>query len=76
MAKNYVGKGWGKKFDNGGMVVSISIDANKLEGLPRDQYGNIHLVVGQRKEPDEKSKADWHVSEDEYWTKKIGGETF
>ncbi len=74
MAKNYVGKGWGKKFDNGGMVVSISIKAADVFSLPQDEHGNIHLSVGQRKEPDEKSKADWNVTEDEYWTKKIRGE--
>ena len=74
MSKNYVGKGWAKKFDNGGMNISLSLDMAKLAELPKDKWGNVRVVASPRKEPDEKSRADWYVTEDEYHTQKLIGE--
>jgi len=71
---NYIGKGWSKKFDNGGTVVNLSINFEKLSALPKDKYGNVRIVAGTLREPDEKSKADYYVAEDEFQTKKLSGD--
>jgi len=64
--KTYVGKGWQKTFKNGRSVINISINRDALNGLEPDQYGNISLVVGGRKEVDAKSKATHWVAIDDY----------
>jgi hypothetical protein len=68
--KFYCGKGWSKTFDNGGTNISVSVELDKVMELPVDQYGNVHLVVGQRKEVDPKSKASHWVAKDDYWYSK------
>jgi hypothetical protein len=57
------------------MNVNLSLNMEKLSKLPRDKYGNVRLTAGASKEPDEKSKADWWIAEDEYQSKKLGGES-
>jgi hypothetical protein len=71
--KRYVGKGWSKTFSNGGSVVNISVKLADLNGLTADKYGDVHLVVGDRKAPDEKTKATHWVAVDEYRHKEGGG---
>lgn len=75
MAKGqFVGTGWLKEFDNGGRVVNLSIKKADIEQMPADQYGNVFLVVGKRKEQDPKSKATHWVAVDEYRMQKIKDE--
>ena len=69
--KQYVGKGWLKEFQNGGHVLNISIKVGELP-LP-DEYGNVNLTVGKRREPDEKTKATHWVAIDTYRRKKEEG---
>jgi deferrochelatase/peroxidase EfeB len=64
--KIYVGKGWIKKFDNGGTVINVKLNLAELNKLTPNQYGDIALVVGERKQPDEKTKATHHVTVDTY----------
>jgi hypothetical protein len=64
--KRYVGKGWLKTFSNGGAVVNISISKKDVTALEADKYGQVHLVVQERRAPDEKSKATHSVSVDDY----------
>lgn len=64
--KNYVGRGWIKTFQNGGSVINISLKMADLEKLTPNQYGDIKLVVAQRREPDAKTKATHSVYEDTY----------
>jgi len=73
MSKQYVGSGWQKTFDNGGSVVNISVKKEDVQNLTADQYGNVYLVVGERKEPDAKSKATHWVAVDSYRHKDEGG---
>lgn len=56
--ENYVGIGWQNDYG-----VNISINVEKLNQLPKDNYGNVKLFVGKRKEVDEKSKATHWVKE-------------
>jgi len=64
--KVYVGKGWKKEFANGGYVINMSIKKEELLKLTPNQYGDIRLVIGSRKQPDEKSKATHWVSVDSF----------
>lgn len=64
--KNYVGKGWLRTFDNGGSIISLQLTKALLENLPVNEYGQIKLIVAQRRERDEKSKATHYVIEDTY----------
>jgi hypothetical protein len=59
-----VGSGWKKEFANGGYILNIGI---KVADLPApDQYGRVSLTIGERKTPDEKSKATHWVAIDDY----------
>jgi len=79
--KNFVGSGWKKTFENGGAVLNMSLKLEALNKLPVDKYGNINIVAGARKSPDEgkspdeKSKATHWVAEDEYRSQKIRDES-
>jgi hypothetical protein len=68
--KKYVGGGWEKKFENGGSIISISIKKADLMDMPEDGFGNIRLVVGTRRAPDEKSKQTHSVTVDQYFYDK------
>ena len=70
--RRYCGKAWKKEFDNGGHVINVALNVNELKaaGLKPDQYGNIFLIIGERKSPDEKSKATHWVAVDEYKYKR------
>jgi hypothetical protein len=50
--EKYVGKGW--KNDYG---IKVQLKKQDLLDLPTNQYGDIEVFVGQRKEVDQKSKA-------------------
>ena len=50
--EKYVGKGW--KNDYG---IKVQLKKEDLLNLPTNQYGDIEVFVGQRKEVDQKSKA-------------------
>lgn len=50
--EKYVGKGW--KNDYG---IKVQLKKADLMQLPTNQYGDIEVFVGQRKEVDQKSKA-------------------
>lgn len=56
--ENYVGTGWQNDYG-----VNISLNLEKLKQLPVDNYGNIKLFVGKRKEVDAKSKATHWIKE-------------
>lgn len=64
--KRYVGKGWLKTFSSGGSVINISITKKDIAALEADKYGGVHLVVQERRAPDEKSKATHSVYIDDY----------
>lgn len=55
--KTFVGRGWEKKFDNGGSVVNLELDFDKLSALPKNDYGQVRVTVAGRREVDPKSKA-------------------
>ena len=63
--KNYVGNGWKKSFDNGGSVISLQLNIEKLKLLPVDSYGNIKVTVGELKQLG-KGKQTHCVFEDTY----------
>jgi len=73
--KTFVGNGWKRDFDNGGSVINISVNLDKLAACPQDKYGNVRLVVGERRAVDEKSKSTHTVSVDDYYYSKQGGNT-
>ncbi|CAB4142083.1 hypothetical protein UFOVP697_2 [uncultured Caudovirales phage] len=54
----YVGKGWENTYG-----INVEINVEKLLQLPKDQYGNVKLYLGKRKQQDEKSKATHFVKE-------------
>jgi hypothetical protein len=64
--KNYLGNGWVKTFENGGNIISLSLNLDKLKLLPVDNYGNVRVIVGQLKAINQKSKATHSVYEDTY----------
>lgn len=66
MAKTFVGSGWSHTFANGGSVINIKLKKAEIEKLEPNQYGDIALVVGERKEPDGKTKATHWVAVDDY----------
>ena len=50
--EKYVGKGWANQYG-----VKVQLKKQDLLDLPTNQYGDIEVFVGQRKEVDQKSKA-------------------
>ena len=50
--EKYVGKGWANQYG-----VKVQMKKQDLLDLPTNQYGDIEVFVGQRKEVDQKSKA-------------------
>jgi hypothetical protein len=50
--EKYVGKGWANQYG-----VKVQVKKQDLLDLPTNQYGDIEVFVGQRKEVDQKSKA-------------------
>lgn len=62
--EKYVGKGW--KNDYG---IKVQLKKEDLINLPTNQYGDIEVFVGQRKEQDPKSKAThwvkWKLKEEQ-----------
>ena len=70
--KKYVGRGWGKKF-KGGYALNLSLRLADLKGLPVTEHGDIRLVAGKRRAPDEKSKADWWVAVDDWYYENKAG---
>jgi hypothetical protein len=64
--KRYVGKGWMKKFDNGGAVINVSLKIDQLKVLTPNEYGDVCIVVGERREPDSKSKATHWAAVDDF----------
>lgn len=59
--KKFVGNGWKNQFG-----VSVSIKKADIMNLPEDNFGNIRLFVGEKKEKDGKSKATHYVKVDEW----------
>lgn len=57
---NFVGTGW----ENSGGI-RISIKKDKIAELETNQYGDVVLFVGKRREIDEKSKATHFVKVNE-----------
>jgi hypothetical protein len=70
-----LGNGWEKIFDDGGSVINISINIEKLKSLPTDDYGNVKLVLKKTKEPNIKSKATHILVEDTYQSQKLANNT-
>lgn len=62
---NYVGTGWENQYG-----INVSLNLEKLKALPVDNYGNIKVYVGKRKEVDAKSKATHWVKESKPFEKK------
>lgn len=56
---NYVGRGWENQYGD----IKVSIKKSDIESLPVNEYGDILLYIGKRKEVDEKSKATHYVKE-------------
>ena len=50
--EKYVGKGWSNQYG-----VKVQLKKQDLLDLSTNQYGDIEVFVGQRKEVDQKSKA-------------------
>jgi hypothetical protein len=50
--EKYVGKGWSNQYG-----IKVQLKKQDLLDLPTNQYGDIEVFVGQRKEVDPKSKA-------------------
>ena len=65
--KIYVGSGWSSEYG-----VNISIKKADIDKLPVNKYGDILLSVGQRKSPDEKSKATHYVTVNDWAYDKAG----
>lgn len=63
--KNYVGNGW-ERSTQYGIFTSLSLNLEKLNGLPTDKYGNIRLTLGRLKTPNKTSKATHWIAEDTY----------
>ena len=59
--KTFVGRGWAFKYG-----VNISVNLEELNKLTPNQYGDVKLVVKERKEPDAKSKATHYVAVDDF----------
>lgn len=57
MEAKFVGKGWSTNYEG----MRISLKREDLLTLPVNQYGDILLYVGKRKEQDPKSKATHFV---------------
>jgi hypothetical protein len=68
--RTFVGVGWETKFAGGGSAISISVNLEKIAVLQKDDYGNVRLVVGERREPDGKSRATHWVAVDDYHYKR------
>lgn len=65
-AKNYVGSGWEKTFQDDSTLINLKLKFDELIKLPTNHYGEIAITVCRRKEPDPKSKATHYVIEDTY----------
>ena len=68
--RTFVGVGWETRFPGGGSMISLSINLEKVSLLPKDEYGNIRLVAGERREQDERSKAIHWVAVDDFHYRK------
>lgn len=64
---NYVGTAWENQYG-----INVSINLEKIKQLPVDNYGNVKIYVGKRKEVDAKSKATHWVKESKPFTPKQG----
>lgn len=61
--KNFVGSGWKPgQYD----VINLSLNLDKLNSLPVNDYGDIKITVAKMKEPNAKSKATHTVYENDY----------
>ena len=58
----FVGDGWNGKYD-----IKLSLKLSSLVGMDTDQWGNIHLVLKERKTPSEKSKSTHFVAVDDWY---------
>jgi len=66
MAKNYVGNGWkSDKYD----IINLSVNLEKLNAMPVNEYGDIKISVALMKEPNAKTKATHTVYENDYQPK-------
>lgn len=64
--KRYIkGNAWQKEGQYG-TFYTISLKLEDLKTLPVDNYGNIKLVMSERRQPDEKSRATHYFVEDTY----------
>lgn len=62
--KNYVGNGWKHpKFED---TINISLNLEKLNALPVNDYGDVKLTVSLMREPNSKTKATHTVYENDY----------
>ncbi|HEX9007252.1 MAG TPA: hypothetical protein VF889_08150 [Bacteroidota bacterium] len=64
--RTFVGVGWETRFAGGGSSIAISVNLEKIAALQKDDYGNVRLVVGERREQDERSRATHWVAVDDY----------
>ncbi|WP_276979207.1 hypothetical protein [Flavobacterium filum] len=61
--KNYVGNGWkAGQYD----IVNLSLNLEKLNALPVNEYGDIKITVASMKEPNSKTGATHTVYENDY----------
>lgn len=65
-SRTIVGIGWAKKFSNGGSVINLSLNLEKLLELPMDKFGNVFVEVNEASNPGERSKETHSVYVDEY----------
>jgi len=72
----YVGKGWKKTFDNGGHIINLNLDLDKLNELPVKEittkngtFRQISVSVASLRQAEEKSKAD-HTLYCQEWRKQ------
>ena len=69
--RTFVGVGWETRFAGGGSSIAISVNLEKIAGLQKDDYGNVRLVVGERREQDERSRATHWVAIDDYHYRRL-----
>lgn len=55
---NYIGNAWQNQYG-----INASLNLEKIKQLPVDNYGNVKVYIGKRKEVDPKSKATHYVKE-------------
>jgi len=71
--KNYLGNGWeNQKFPD---MINITVNLEKLNKLPVNEYGDVKLTVSKMREPSPKTKATHTVYENDYRPQPQGEQT-